>query len=67
MDEEVIESEVSPENTPDTGQPKKRRRGVRHDSEYHRNVIKQARTAGTGYVNYRGINISAKEMGPPCK
>lgn len=46
---------------------KKRRRGVRNDDNYQRNVIKKARTSGVSYKNYKGRIVDAKQIGVPCK
>lgn len=55
------ESEVEP------NLPKKRKRGLRHDEEYRRNVIKNSRIKGLSYVNYRGIKVVEKKIGLACK
>lgn len=39
---------------------RKRKKGVRHDNEYKRNVIKNAKVKGTEHVNHRGQRVRAK-------
>lgn len=56
-EEEILASEIT----------KKRRRGVRNEDNYQRNVIKKARTSGVGYKNYKGRTVDAKQIGIPCK
>ena len=46
---------------------KKRKRGVRHDEEYKRNIIKQNRIKGLSYVNYGGKRVEEKKIGLACK
>lgn len=46
---------------------KKRKRGVRHDDEYKRNVIKQSRIKGRSYISYGGKRVAEKRIGSACK
>ncbi|CAG9827956.1 unnamed protein product [Diabrotica balteata] len=46
---------------------KHRKRGVRHDDEYKRNVIKQSRIKGISYVSYKGKTVPNKKIGLACK
>ena len=46
---------------------KRIKRGVRHDEDYKRNVIKQNRVKGLSYVNYRGKRVAEKKIGLACK
>lgn len=47
--------------------PKKRRKGVRNDEKYRKNVIKKARVEGSEYINHRGRAVLARKQGPPCR
>lgn len=51
----------------DLGECKKRKRGIRTDDIYTRNIIKQARVEGSAYVNYGGKNSEARKIGPACR
>lgn len=57
----------SSEQTGEQIVPKKRKRGVRHDEEYKRNVIKQNRIKGLSYENYGGKRVAEKKIGLACK
>lgn len=51
----------------DVETPKKRRKGVRNDENYKKNVIKKSRVEGSEYVNYKGRTILARKQGAPCR
>ncbi|CAH0562999.1 unnamed protein product [Brassicogethes aeneus] len=46
---------------------KKRKRGVRNDENYQRNVIKKSRVQGKAYVNYKGNAVAARQLGDGCR
>lgn len=45
----------------------KKRKGVRHDGEYARNVIKQSRLTGKAYINHRKKDVPARKTGSQCR
>lgn len=45
----------------------KRKRGVRNDENYKRNVIKKCRVQGKAYVNYKGKSVAARKVGEGCR
>lgn len=47
--------------------PKKRKRGIRNDENYKRNIIKKARVQGKAYVNYKGKAVEARKLGDGCR
>lgn len=47
--------------------PKKRRKGIRNDEHYKKNVIKKCRVKGAQYVNHRGRTVLARKQGAPCR
>lgn len=49
------------------GAKKKRKRGIRNDEIYKRNVIKNARVKGQAYVNYKGNAVAARNLGVGCR
>lgn len=64
-DEHVTESEGGVSDVDEL--PQKRRKGIRNDEKYKKNVIKRARIEGTAYVNHRDREVLAKQQGPPCR
>lgn len=48
-------------------QDKKRKRGVRHDDSYFRNIVKRKRLTGSAYTNYGGKYVTERKIGPPCR
>lgn len=46
---------------------KKRKRGVRNDENYKRNVIKKSRVQGMAYVNYKGNTVGERKLGDGCR
>jgi hypothetical protein len=48
-------------------QPVKRKRGVRNDDKYMRNMIKKARLKGDAYQTTKGKRVKAAEIGSDCK
>lgn len=55
VEEEPIEHQV------------KRKRGVRNDENYKRNMIKKARLKGEAYTSSKGKGIKEAEIGTDCK
>lgn len=41
----------------------KRRKGVRNDEKYRRNIIKKSKVAGEEHVNWAGKTVPAKKPG----
>ncbi|KAF5292919.1 hypothetical protein FQA39_LY13799 [Lamprigera yunnana] len=46
--------------------PPKRRKGIRNDATYKRNVIKKSRVKGTEHTNHKGVVVNSKSIGQPC-
>lgn len=57
------------EGSPDREEmmPKKRKRGVRNSESYTRNVIKQSRIRGKGYLSYKGKEVAERKVGEACR
>lgn len=47
--------------------PPKRRKGIRNDATYKRNVIKTSKVKGIPHKNHKGVAVNAKSIGEPCR
>lgn len=47
--------------------PSKRRKGIRNDVIYKRNIVKRARVKGLEHKNHKGTVINSKSIGQPCR
>lgn len=47
--------------------PSNRRKGIRNDATYKRNVVKKSRVKGLEHKNHKGVVVGSKSIGQPCR
>lgn len=63
----IVESEGSSSESVSEPEPPKRKKGVRNDIHYRRNVIRNAKVAGEKHLNWKGNIVEKRKTGDSCK